>query len=349
MPAAAGRRRDRAAISRAACIRAFPIGFGYSLNGSRRYCVRSGQFSRSCSIAGDSINVPPLRQPITAFAFVSLCSCNCSGSPCCLAGAAIWQKNLSAGRKLLLTRSWPAGNYPPLIYRHKSCAGISRLRMRYGSRPATFAYCGQASKCRQRGAQTARAGWTIHREQHTMRERRGVRIMRNRRIALKASVPLLTGASSSADAACDSLSQGAPPPARWAIAAAQRRPVRQSPPSAPDSDELLREARAAIKRGDFPQAESLITDAEKLGVKYDPLTRRLVDTPDEAAQAAGRRRSKATAPRPASGSRPVAAACKAASGSIPRDPQPASPARHQSADVNIGRPGRCRTTASRGP
>ena len=40
------------------------------------------------------------------------------------------------------------------------------------------------------------------------------------------------------------------------------------------SDDLLREARGAIKRGDYDKAEKLIADAEKLGIKYNALTER---------------------------------------------------------------------------
>jgi general secretion pathway protein D len=44
---------------------------------------------------------------------------------------------------------------------------------------------------------------------------------------------------------------------------------------------LLRQARAAIKAGDLAKADGLIGQAEKLGVKYDPLTARFVDTPQK--------------------------------------------------------------------
>ena len=47
------------------------------------------------------------------------------------------------------------------------------------------------------------------------------------------------------------------------------------------ADDLLGQARKAIKAGNFDQADGLITQAEKLGVKYDPLTARFVDTPEK--------------------------------------------------------------------
>jgi general secretion pathway protein D len=47
------------------------------------------------------------------------------------------------------------------------------------------------------------------------------------------------------------------------------------------ADDLLRQARKAIKEGNLAQADGLIGQAEKLGVKYDPLTARFVDTPEK--------------------------------------------------------------------
>src|SRR5688572_5627287 len=48
-----------------------------------------------------------------------------------------------------------------------------------------------------------------------------------------------------------------------------------------EADDLLRQARKAIKEGAHDQAEALIGKSEKLGVKYDPLTARFVDTPEK--------------------------------------------------------------------
>jgi hypothetical protein len=47
------------------------------------------------------------------------------------------------------------------------------------------------------------------------------------------------------------------------------------------ADDLLRQARKAIKEGDLVAADGFVSQAEKLGVKYDPLTARFVDTPDK--------------------------------------------------------------------
>ena len=62
------------------------------------------------------------------------------------------------------------------------------------------------------------------------------------------------------------------------------------------ADELLRQARKAIKEGAFDQAESLISQAEKTGVKYDPLTARFVDTPEKMRQLLAEERAKASGP-----------------------------------------------------
>jgi general secretion pathway protein D len=64
------------------------------------------------------------------------------------------------------------------------------------------------------------------------------------------------------------------------------------------ADDLLREARASIKRGDFARAESLINDAEKLGVKYDQFLDRWSDTPDSMRKLLAQERSKANSNKP---------------------------------------------------
>ena len=80
----------------------------------------------------------------------------------------------------------------------------------------------------------------------------------------------------------------------------QRRCARWAEPArSPRSRRLAaRDSRAAIKRADFQRAESLIGDAEKLGVKYDPLMDRWSDTPDSMRKLLAAERSKATAARP---------------------------------------------------
>src|SRR5262245_9206289 len=95
--------------------------------------------------------------------------------------------------------------------------------------------------------------------------------MSYRRIALKATVPLamvgvVLGLTFAAQ--CHAAS---PAVGLWAVAtgAVAQTGGAASPRKA--ADELLRESRAAIKSGDFGRAEGLISDAEKLGVKYDQL------------------------------------------------------------------------------
>ena len=46
-----------------------------------------------------------------------------------------------------------------------------------------------------------------------------------------------------------------------------------------EADDLLKQARAAIKDGDLVKAETLVAKAEKLGVEYDGITDRFKDTP----------------------------------------------------------------------
>jgi general secretion pathway protein D len=132
----------------------------------------------------------------------------------------------------------------------------------------------------------------------TVLKRRGVRIMCNRRIALKATVPLLTasvvlGMTLSVDSCW-----GSPTIGLWVAATSA---VAQSGGGASarrTADDLLRESRAAIKRGDYPRAESLISDAEKLGVTYDQLLDRWSDTPDTMRKLLAQERSKANAAKP---------------------------------------------------
>jgi general secretion pathway protein D len=63
------------------------------------------------------------------------------------------------------------------------------------------------------------------------------------------------------------------------------------------ADDLLRDARGAIKAGDFDKAEGLIGQAEKLNVTYDPLTVRFVDTPDKLRKLLAEERARRPAAR----------------------------------------------------
>jgi general secretion pathway protein D len=78
------------------------------------------------------------------------------------------------------------------------------------------------------------------------------------------------------------LSLAAPPQAgAWAVSAALSGQFGGNSDARRAADDLLRQARKAIKDGDFAKADGMIGEAEKLGVKYDPLTARFVDTPDK--------------------------------------------------------------------
>jgi general secretion pathway protein D len=59
------------------------------------------------------------------------------------------------------------------------------------------------------------------------------------------------------------------------------------------SDDLLRQARRALKDGQYDQADGLIGQAEKLGVKYDPVWDKFADTPTKLKQLATDERAKA--------------------------------------------------------
>ena len=116
-----------------------------------------------------------------------------------------------------------------------------------------------------------------------MHSSHSVRNMSHRRIALKATLPLLQ-----AFVIAGLLLSGAP--ARAQNAAPQNS---TGPNARRASDDLLREARAAIKRGDYARAETMINDAEKLGVKYDPLTDAWADKPDTLRKLLAQERGKA--------------------------------------------------------
>src|SRR4051812_7113261 len=104
--------------------------------------------------------------------------------------------------------------------------------------------------------------------------------MRNRRIALKASVLLFTTSVFVGLTLPANLCLAAPAAGIWGVTAGACAQMIGGSSARRATDDLLREARAAIKRGDFERGEKLINDAEKLGVKYDPLMDRWADTPD---------------------------------------------------------------------
>jgi general secretion pathway protein D len=153
---------------------------------------------------------------------------------------------------------------------------------------------------------------------------------------LKASVQLLTGCVALGLTLPATLCQAALPEAQaWATAAASAGQLGGATDSRRQADDLLRQARKAIKDGDLAAAGGLITRAEKLGVKYDPLTARFVDTPEKLRKLLDEAKSRPGAAQlPSSrfpsllqspGARPLAAALPTDPfNAIPRTGDPAS-------------------------
>lgn len=80
----------------------------------------------------------------------------------------------------------------------------------------------------------------------------------------------------------------------WIIAANS---VGQASPTADprrQADELLAQARKALKEGQFDRADALIDEAEKLNVKYDAFAERWYDTPAKLRKLAAEERAKAS-------------------------------------------------------
>src|SRR4051812_18666829 len=153
--------------------------------------------------------------------------------------------------------------------------------------------------------------------------------MHNRKLALKAGLPLWMASIALALIFPAGVCQAASSAVMWAVIAATPGQPSGSGSSARDaSDKLLREARAAIKAGDYSRAESLINDAEKLGVKYNPLTDRWSDTPDVLRKLLATERAKANATKP--GSR--APALLGGFGAAQAKPVPTDPTSSQAAD-----------------
>jgi general secretion pathway protein D len=92
--------------------------------------------------------------------------------------------------------------------------------------------------------------------------------------------------------------QAAPLAPLWHVAAGSAGQFGGSNDKSAQSQKLLSQASKAIKQGDYTQAETLITQAEKLGVKYNALTERFVDTPDKMRKLLAEERSKTAAKRP---------------------------------------------------
>lgn len=97
---------------------------------------------------------------------------------------------------------------------------------------------------------------------------------------MKASAQLLIGSLALATMLSASAAQGAPHGvAAWTIATDATGQFGASAGPRREADDLLRQARKAMKDGDFALAETLIGKAEKLNVQYDALTERFYDTP----------------------------------------------------------------------
>jgi general secretion pathway protein D len=126
--------------------------------------------------------------------------------------------------------------------------------------------------------------------------------MRYRRTALQARVPLRIGCIALI-LACGSLG-GAPVQAAlsaqatwWLVCAGTLAQTGDEKANRQRAEQLLRDARSAIKNADFARAETLIAEAEKLNVHYDPLTQRFVDTPDKLRKLLAEERSRSAAGR----------------------------------------------------
>src|SRR5690349_9852043 len=147
--------------------------------------------------------------------------------------------------------------------------------------------------------------------------------MRNRRIALnaKASVSLLMGCVA-LSGALPMASFAAGPLAGAGLVALAATGQTGGASAQRASEDLLRESRAAIKRGDYAKAETLIADAEKLGVKYNPLTAQFHDTPDKLRKLLAEERSKANASNKSGFKLPglFGGGNKAAPAAVPADP-----------------------------
>ncbi len=141
---------------------------------------------------------------------------------------------------------------------------------------------------------------------------------------MKASVQLLTGCVALGLTLPATLCQAALPEAHaWATAASAAGQFGGATDSRRQADDLLRQARKAIKDGDLASADGLITRAEKLGVKYDPLTARFVDTPEKLRKLLDEAKSRPGGPQLPSSRFPSllqAPGAKPASATPPADP-----------------------------
>ena len=218
---------------------AFPIGFGYSLNGSSTV-RREPVIARSVDL--DLTNGVSLRSARAGWPITAHSRADSTLTPACTVALRRerrnFSKNLRACRKLLLTRSRHASNYPPLIYRQHFGWGFRAEGAALDFGPVSDFVC-QAIRSlpEHRGCSDARRGMESHGRTCLAASRtpcesaEGVRIMRNRRMALKASVPLLTASVAVWLTLPASLCQGATPAAWWRSPPPLRR--RRAPGSSP--------------------------------------------------------------------------------------------------------------------
>ncbi|ADB16715.1 type II and III secretion system protein [Pirellula staleyi DSM 6068] len=118
---------------------------------------------------------------------------------------------------------------------------------------------------------------------------------------MKASVQFLIGSVALATMLSASVVQGAPHGvAAWTIANTATGQFGASAGPRREADDLLRQARKALKDGDFALADTLIGKAEKLNVQYDALTERFYDTPAKLRKVLEEEKAKASG-KPAGG------------------------------------------------
>jgi general secretion pathway protein D len=152
---------------------------------------------------------------------------------------------------------------------------------------------------------------------------------------LKASVHLLTGCVALGLTLPAIISQAAvPTTAGVAIALAATGQQGQADPRR-QADELLRQARKAIKDGAYDQADGLIRQAEQTGVKYDALTARFVDTPEKLRKLLNDERAKASGSQKPSSRFPALLGGNSQPQATPQQAIPSDPFQGQQARTDV--------------
>jgi general secretion pathway protein D len=122
------------------------------------------------------------------------------------------------------------------------------------------------------------------------------------------------------------LCQAAAPQAGvWTTTAALAGQFGASSDARRQADDLLRQARKAIKEGDLAKADGLIGEAEQLGVKYDALTARFVDTPEKLRKLLGEAQTRNAGAAPAGPQLPSSRFPAMLTGQRPQAGLPADP------------------------